>query len=65
MGAYSYCRCRGCDMPLGRATLSEVVDDNQYCSRGHRNPPNMTRDEALVELDERLAAIETRLGIER
>ena len=55
---WSYCRHPGCDRGLPRATLREVVDNEQFCGGGHRNQPNVTRDEALLDMAERIEQLE-------
>lgn len=60
---WSYCRHPGCDRGLARATLREVTDDVQYCADGHENQPNVTRDEALLDLADRVERLEEQLRI--
>lgn len=60
--AWSYCRHPGCDQGLARATLREVIDGAQLCGAGHENEPNVTRDEALLDLFERVEALESKVA---
>ena len=48
MSAYSYCNV--CNAPMGIASAREVVDGEQYRPAQHINEPNITKDELLVLL---------------
>lgn len=50
--------CRSCDRGLPRATIREVLDDAQVCANGHNNPPNVSKDDLLAELFDRVEALE-------
>lgn len=54
--------CRGCDRGLPRATISEVVNGAQFCSAGHENTPNVSKDDLLLELFDRVEALEAKLS---
>jgi hypothetical protein len=56
MGAYSY--CSQCYNGLPKATPREVIEGGQYCASGHYNTANMTTDELLIELCERIEELE-------
>ncbi|WP_157378464.1 hypothetical protein [Burkholderia ubonensis] len=58
--AWSYCRHPGCDQGLIRATAREVIEGVQRCQAGHVNEPNVTRDELLIDLMERIEALEAK-----
>jgi 6-phosphogluconolactonase (cycloisomerase 2 family) len=60
MGAYSYCyKCK--DGPLDPATASEVLSKEQECPACHALLfPNRSMDEVVVELAERIEALEAR-----
>jgi hypothetical protein len=58
---YSYCRHKGCDRGMDKATLSEVLSGVQLCGAEHSNLPNITKDEALIDLAETVEALEMRL----
>jgi hypothetical protein len=66
MGAYAY--CRACDAPLTKPTVREALC--QYtawtCGRGHPNDPSgyVTIEEIVIEQEDRLAALELRLGVD-
>jgi hypothetical protein len=53
--------CRHCDRGLRRATMREVLDGTQYCADGHANTPNVTKNDLLVELFERVEELERKL----
>jgi len=54
--------CRECDKGLPKASTREVLDDAQYCSEGHKNPPNVSKNDLLVDLFERVEALESKLS---
>lgn len=54
--------CMHCDLGLPRATMREVLDEAQYCGTGHANAPNVSKDDLLVELFERVEALEEKLS---
>jgi hypothetical protein len=50
--------CTSCDEGLRRATPQEVLDGKQYCVNGHENEPNVTKEDLIAELFERVEALE-------
>jgi hypothetical protein len=56
MGAWAYCRT--CDSGLDKPTLREILDDCQMCNNGHANEPVGSKNEALLEIEERIASLE-------
>ncbi|MCW3657878.1 hypothetical protein K6L27_06855 [Burkholderia cenocepacia] len=60
--AWSYCRHSGCDQGLAKATAREVIEGVQRCASGHDNEPNITRDELLIDLAERVAELESKVN---
>ena len=54
--------CRSCDLGLPRSSMREVLEGVQCCSAGHENTPNVSKDDLLVELFERVEALEAKLS---
>lgn len=55
--AYSY--CRKCDAEMGEPSLSEVLNCDHTCTQcGHSNHPLKSDAEAILEMAERLEALE-------
>lgn len=66
MGAYAY--CRSCGAPLAKPTVREVLCPYTpwNCAAGHSNDPSgyVTIEEIVIEQEDRLAALELRLGVD-
>lgn len=58
MGAWAYC-CE-CDEGFDPPSAQEVVDGYRLCRKGHKNWVSTTKDELLVQLEERIKALEER-----
>jgi hypothetical protein len=61
MGAWAYCRHSGCEQGLDKPTAREVIEGVQRCNSGHDNEPTMTKDELLIEMYERIEALEAKV----
>ena len=59
---WSYCRHQGCELGLAKATAREVIEGVQRCPAGHGNEPNITRDELLMDLAERIEELESKVS---
>lgn len=58
---FSY--CNSCGEGLPKSTPREVTDEQQECRQCHAcNPPNVTRDDLLLELIERVEELETNVA---
>lgn len=62
MGYWAYCRHPGCFEPVPEPTIREVIADEQYCADGHKNLATMSRDDVLLELVERIEALEAEVA---
>lgn len=62
MGSWAYCRHPLCDRGLPKPTPREVIDGEQLCCDGHRNPATMTMGELVIELAERVEELETKVA---
>lgn len=61
---YTYCNTRGCNEGLPKATLEQAIEQSDiHCSNGHANPCNVSQTEALLEMFERLKALELKVGL--
>lgn len=61
---YSYCTHRDCDEGLEKATLEEAIEQKDiYCTNGHANDCNVSTSEALIEMYERIKALELKVGL--
>jgi hypothetical protein len=65
MGSYAYCsKCGGA---LNKPTAREALDPHTSweCALGHQNDPSymVSAADYIIELEERLAVIEERLGV--
>ncbi len=58
MGAYSYCKHPECFCAMPPATAREVLEGEQTCIMGHSNEPNRTEKDVIIELVERIEALE-------
>lgn len=62
--AYSYCTHAGCGYGLPEPTIAEAIEvADIYCPMGHANPCLKTPGEALLEMFERLKALELKVGL--
>ena len=61
---YSYCTARGCSEGLPKATLEEAIEQKDiYCANRHANDCNVSTSEALIEMFERIKALELKVGL--
>lgn len=61
---YTYCCARGCNEGLPKATLEQAIEQrDMYCSNRHANDCNVSQTEALLEMFERLKALELKVGL--
>lgn len=56
--AYSYCTHKGCGYELPEPTIADIC-----CPMGHANPCLKTPGEAMLEMFERLKALELKVGL--
>lgn len=59
MSAFSYCIV--CGASMRKSDIWEVMANTHDCPYGHANRPNVTRDDIMMDLLERVERLEEKL----